>query len=53
MSPPRLLPVRKPRPIRSAQTGTDRHRGAGFKPMDTVNSVNFAHGLPDALSDFR
>ena len=53
MSLPHFLPIRKPRPIRSAQTGTDRHRGAGFEPLDTVNSVNFAHVPPDALSDFR
>ena len=53
MSPPRLLPIRKPRPILSAQSGTDRHRGAGFKPLDTVNTVNFDHGPPDALFEFR
>ena len=53
MSPPRLLPIRKPRPIRSAQTGIDRRRGAGFEPLNPVNSVNFTHGPPDALSDFR
>ena len=53
MSPPRLLPIRKPRPIRSAQTGTDRTRGTDFESMDTVNSVNFAHGPSYALSDFR